>query len=107
MYPASSPFLRICARSRFQSVDLQSAIFVFLFAIVAISAPQLCGADTRVEAYRGEPFGIGRVTLDLQPGASTAPASDDRVSIAGGRPRCAGDGCMESSAQSVRCGAPS
>src|SRR5262245_45054679 len=38
-------------------------------------------AAVRVEAYRGDPFGIGRVTIDLQQGASQAPASDDRCTV--------------------------
>lgn len=36
-------------------------------------------AAIRVEAYRGEPFGIGRVTVDLPPGE--APGADDRFGI--------------------------
>src|SRR5437868_11792084 len=53
---------------------------ILQFAIVFL-APQLSRADVRVEAYRGEPFGIGRVTIDLTPGASSAPASDDRFAV--------------------------
>jgi hypothetical protein len=36
-------------------------------------------AAVRVEAYRGEPFGIGRATIDLAQGESVEPSSDDRV----------------------------
>jgi hypothetical protein len=49
--------------------------------IILILGAELCRAGVRVEAYRGEPFGIGRVTVDLEPGDSTAPASDDRCAI--------------------------
>jgi hypothetical protein len=42
---------------------------------------QFCSAAVRVEAYRGEPFGIGRITIDLAPGSSTAPANDDRCTV--------------------------
>jgi hypothetical protein len=38
-------------------------------------------AAIRVEAYRGEPFGVGRVTVDLEPGSSSDPLSDDRFTI--------------------------
>src|SRR5690242_632183 len=47
-------------------------------ALLCVSASR---ADVRVEAYRGEPFGIGRVTIELPPGASSAPASDDRITL--------------------------
>src|SRR5262249_33163927 len=51
-------------------------------AIILSLASLLVGVSTtsaavRVEAYRGDPFGIGRVTIDLPQGASSAPASDD------------------------------
>src|SRR5688500_19531550 len=38
-------------------------------------------AAIRVEAYLGEPFGVGRVTVDLPPGTSASPWSDDRFTI--------------------------
>lgn len=53
---------------------------VVQFAILLL-VPQLSQAAVRVEAFRGEPFGIGRVTIDLAPGASSAPASDDRCTV--------------------------
>ena len=55
------------------SPHLQFAICTLQLAIAfsAIDAP--CGAAARVEAYRGETFGIGRVTLDLLPVLSAAP----------------------------------
>ncbi len=49
--------------------------FLFLIALLTSAA---CPAAVRVEAYRGVPFGIGRVTIDVPPGASSAPAVDDR-----------------------------
>jgi hypothetical protein len=66
---------------------LQFAFCILQFAILSIAGVSRCHAEPRVEAYRGEPFGIGRVTLDLQPGASTAPASDDRVAITNDKDR--------------------
>src|SRR4051794_5437022 len=68
---ASLSFSHICC-------NLIFAICIFQFAILW---PQFCTAAVRVEAYRGEPFGIGRVTIDLAPGSSTAPASDDRCTV--------------------------
>ncbi len=56
------------------------AICIFQFAILLLSS-QFCRGAVRVEAYRGEPFGIGRLTVDLPPGASSAPASDDRCTV--------------------------
>src|SRR3990172_11619939 len=55
------------------------AVFVVLF-VARISV-----AAIRVEAYRGEPFGVGRVTVDVPPDDS--PSTDDRFAIteAGGR----------------------
>ncbi|HEY3392139.1 MAG TPA: hypothetical protein VGK58_05505, partial [Lacipirellulaceae bacterium] len=46
--------------------------------VIAVAA---CPAAIRVEAYRGEPFGVGRVTVDLQQGASGDPWSDDRFTV--------------------------
>jgi hypothetical protein len=48
------------------------------FAILLLVAPAAHSA-IRVEAYRGEPFGIGRVTIDLPEGVS--PANDDRFAL--------------------------
>src|SRR5215212_1657078 len=79
--PMSSPPTvshRPSRRSYRTSLNLQFAICILQFAILW---PQFCGAAVRVEAYRGEPFGIGRVTIDLAPGSSTAPASDDRCTV--------------------------
>lgn len=57
------------------------------FALICFAAATACPAATHVEAYRGEPFGIGRAIIDLQPGASAAPASDDRFIIADAQDR--------------------
>ncbi len=56
------------------------AIATLQFAFLLVGT-QFCQAAVRVEAYRGEPFGIGRVTIDLSQGASSAPASDDRCTV--------------------------
>jgi hypothetical protein len=52
-----------------------------------VSAAAACSASVRIEAYRGEPFGVGRVTVSLPSDDSLAPGSDDRfaVSDAAGR----------------------
>src|SRR4051794_11365318 len=55
-------------------------IGVFQFA-VAFFATGAAFGDARIQAYRGEPFGIGRVTIDLPAGSSSAPASDDRFAL--------------------------
>jgi hypothetical protein len=60
--------------------NLQFSICILQFAIL-LWFSRCCTAAVRVEAYRGDPFGIGRATIDLQPGASQAPASDDRCTI--------------------------
>jgi hypothetical protein len=51
-----------------------------LFLILLFTATRI-NAAIRVEAYRGEPFGIGRVTIDLEPGDSATPWSDDRFAL--------------------------
>src|SRR4051794_14928235 len=58
----------------------RATICISQIAILLLAAP-VARSATRVEAYRGEPFGIGRVTIDLAPGSSTAPASDDRCTV--------------------------
>jgi hypothetical protein len=65
---------------------LQFAICILQFAILNCWSAS-CFAAIRVEAYRGEPFGLGRVTIDLQQGDSPAPASDDRVGLVESRDR--------------------
>jgi hypothetical protein len=40
-----------------------------------------CQSAIRAEAYRGEPYGIGRISVDLSPGASTLPWGDDRFAL--------------------------
>ncbi|MEX0642751.1 MAG: hypothetical protein WD468_08630 [Pirellulales bacterium] len=40
-----------------------------------------CRAAIRAEAFHGEPYGIGRVTVDLSPGASSVPWGDDRFAL--------------------------
>jgi hypothetical protein len=61
--------------------NLHFAICILQFAIV-LWFGRCCGAGVRVEAYRGDPFGIGRVTIDLAQGSSQSPASDDRCTVA-------------------------
>jgi hypothetical protein len=66
-------------RSAFRIFNLQFAICMLHFAMVSTCCTS-SSAATRVEAYRGEPFGIGRVTIDLEQGA--APPSDERFMLA-------------------------
>ena len=68
-------------RTQISAANLQIAICILQFAIILLAPPQHAFAAVRVEAYRGQPFGIGRVTIDLSPGSSTAPASDDRCAV--------------------------
>jgi hypothetical protein len=49
--------------------------------ILLLASAGIGSAAVRVEAYRGEPFGIGRVTVDLPPGASKVAATDDRFAL--------------------------
>src|SRR4051812_7044600 len=55
-------------------------IAVFQFALTFFATGAAFG-DARIQAYRGEPFGIGRVTIGLPAGSSSAPASDDRFAL--------------------------
>src|SRR3954470_21915003 len=59
----------------------RATICISQIAILLLAAP-VARSATRVEAYRGDPFGVGRVTIDLAPGSTSAPASDDRIAIA-------------------------
>lgn len=77
--PQSVLTRRPMARRRARS-SVQFATCLLPIAILLLGT-QFCPAAVRVEAYRGEPFGIGRVTIDLAPGSSTAPASDDRCTV--------------------------
>ncbi|HEX3600470.1 MAG TPA: hypothetical protein VHU84_10035 [Lacipirellulaceae bacterium] len=67
----SAGFVLKLAASRIGICALQ------LSTVLALSTT--ASAADHVEAYRGEPFGIGRVTIDLAPGASSAPTVDDRI----------------------------
>ncbi len=61
---------------RFVALRVALAMFAIATANYFHSAAH---AAIRGEAYRGEPFGIGRVTIDLPPGSS--PKNDDRFAI--------------------------
>jgi hypothetical protein len=52
---------------------------IFHFAMAWLAATAVGNAAVRVEAYRGEPFGMGRVTIDLPQGVS--PSNDDRFAL--------------------------
>jgi hypothetical protein len=66
-------FLKACQRAALTSCA--GLAIVFFLGVAA------CPAAIRVEAYRGQPFGVGRVTIDLQQGASSDPWSDDRFTL--------------------------
>jgi hypothetical protein len=51
------------------------------FAILLLPVRNICSAAVRVQAYRGEPFGMGRVTINLPPDAAAAASSDDRFAL--------------------------
>src|SRR5689334_17975873 len=79
---SSRPFLSLLL-SRLRRAgfcELRASFCVMLLAFLC-GGPAVCDAAVRVEAYRGDPFGIGRVTIDLQPGASQSPATDDRCTV--------------------------
>src|SRR5688572_7860508 len=64
-------------------ITWKTAVIKICAAIALITAvgASSCPAAVRVEAYRGEPFGVGRVTVDLEQGASSDPWSDDRFTL--------------------------
>ncbi len=66
--------LRVAGRPHF-------AAMLLLLGVAGIAPTLSAKAAVQVEAYRGEPFGIGQVTVDLQPGSSSVPAKDDRFAI--------------------------
>jgi hypothetical protein len=78
-----------CQRSRADWCSIQLATKLrtaVLRAIAGITmsmavAVAACPAAVRVEAYRGRPFGVGRVTVDLRQGASGDPWSDNRFTV--------------------------
>ena len=80
--PPQSGGVRTLRRLPLCFTNLQFAFCILQFAIFFFGTTSACPAAVHVEAYRGEPFGIGRVTIDLPPGASSAPASDDRFVLA-------------------------
>jgi hypothetical protein len=57
-----------------------------LLAMLLVVTPNITRAAIRVEAYRGEPFGIGRITVEL-PGADNTAAADERFSLKEARGR--------------------
>src|SRR5215204_4064381 len=67
--------------SHLRAITYSQLVTYTLSLSLLLFGTQFCRAAVRVEAYRGEPFGIGRVTIDLAPGSTTAPASDDRCTV--------------------------
>ena len=66
-----------------QAIRRMRSRATLITCVVAVSLifVSIAPAAVQVQAYRGEPFGIGRVTIDLPPGVSSAPAVDDRFAI--------------------------
>lgn len=64
-----------------KSVAFRGIRFGLLFlALVAISHHS-CHAAPSIEAYAGEPFGVGKVTIDVLRGEPSIPLSDERFTI--------------------------
>jgi hypothetical protein len=57
-----------------------TSLLRFALAASVLFLARYSVAAVRVEAFRGEPFGIGRVTIDLQ-GDVSSPANDDRFGL--------------------------
>src|SRR4051812_20793781 len=57
------------------------AKFIAFQIAIACLLTEFALADVRIEACRGEPFGIGRISIDMPAGNSSAPASDDRFTL--------------------------
>jgi hypothetical protein len=62
-------------RTRFAPIAALAALLVACLAAASQAA-------VRIEAYQGEPFGVGRITVDLPQDGSTAPGGDDRFAVA-------------------------
>lgn len=58
-----------------------SPIQRLFLTIACVFAATSARATVRVEAFAGDPWGVAKVTVDVQPGASTSPAGDDRFAI--------------------------
>ena len=56
-------------------------VALVLTAVACLSGAT-CKAAVRIDAYRGEPFGVGRITIDLPQDESAAPGGDDRFAVA-------------------------
>jgi hypothetical protein len=50
---------------------------LIIFSLTSV----VCQAAVKIEAYRGESFGVGRVTVDLPQDETTAPGGDDRFAV--------------------------
>jgi hypothetical protein len=59
------------------------ACYLLFPAAVTASLAQEGLAAIRVEAYRGQPYGVARVTIDLPQDAPSTPWTDDRFAIEG------------------------
>ena len=84
MHPALLRCCRPCHRPtwKFSLARLQSAVRLsVVIGAVFVLAVAACPAAVRIEAYRGQPLGVGRVTIDLQPGSSSNPWGDDRFTV--------------------------
>src|SRR5450432_3861707 len=65
------------AKSLLQAVCIGPIAALVVVLLTSIS----CSAAVKIEAYRGEPFGVGRVTVDLPQDETTAPGGDDRFAV--------------------------
>lgn len=65
-----------CSAKRFR-VFLQSSLL--LFAVVGVAS--FTQAAAKSEAYLGQPFGVGKVTIDVLRGEPVLPLSDERFTL--------------------------
>lgn len=54
-------------------------ILSLIITLIILDGPAF--ARTAVEAYVGQPFGVGKVTVDVPSGALIAPPGDDRINV--------------------------
>lgn len=55
--------------------------FAVLLLLLAGLQPRQAAAEPSSEAYLGQPFGVGRVTIDVFRGEPTIPLSDERFTV--------------------------
>ena len=66
---------------------LLPSFWTFVVSVIALAIAPAAQAEIRIEAYAGQPLGVGRVIVDVPPDLAGAVVADDRFTIgdAGGR----------------------